>query len=66
MAEKNIYVKVTVDAKGEITVNSSVNKEVALKLLNEGITVCIDSIIEDKKVEVPGEIETEVKVLETE
>lgn len=68
MAEtKEIYVKVTVDEKGEITVNASIGKEHALKLLNEGITVCVDAIIEENKraetpetpVEVPTILTTE-------
>lgn len=46
--EKKLYVKVTINGKGEIDVKSSLNVEHAIKLLNEGITVCIDAVIEEK------------------
>lgn len=66
--KKELYVKVTIDEKGEITINSSMNVEHALKLLNEGITVCADAIIETKypKGKLPAEEVEEETIITTE
>lgn len=64
--KKELYVKVTIDEKGEITVNSSMNVEHALKLLNEGITVCADAIIEEKYPKGKPEVAEEETIITTE